>query len=411
MYKNNKFLDCLLIRKEDSNKGTYGKTIIIGGSINYPGSIVIASSAALKCGVGYVCLGVTKSVYNRVACVNPEVIYEVFEDDNFYDEKVLTKCLKYSSILFGNGIVDSKKEEALDFLLSNYKGKLIIDAGGLDALKNIGLNKLKESSAKIVLTPHLKEFERLLNIASNASPMFLIGSIGATMLGDIKLGFILLIGNYLAPMIVGILTIKQSKNLSNMKEVPANTSNINFGTALKSALDNGVNTTLQVRSFVVLFSIIISIIKNNAYISIIFSNIENFLNLPQYSLYGIFLGSVEFTNGCKLITTLPLTIPFKLSIISFICSFSGFSVIAQISSFVSKYNVSLAKYSFYKLIQGIISFFITFVISSVFTLKYTAYTSTFIPDNYNITIIIYLFILLSLICTLIIAISKKLHRS
>lgn len=52
MYKNNKFLDYLLIRKEDSNKGTYGKTIIIGGSINYPGSIVIASSAALKCGVG-----------------------------------------------------------------------------------------------------------------------------------------------------------------------------------------------------------------------------------------------------------------------------------------------------------------------------------------------------------------------
>lgn len=79
MYKNNKFLDYLLIRKEDSNKGTYGKTIIIGGSINYPGSIVIASSAALKCGVGYVCLGVTKSVYNRVACVNPEVIYEVLK--------------------------------------------------------------------------------------------------------------------------------------------------------------------------------------------------------------------------------------------------------------------------------------------------------------------------------------------
>ena len=167
-----------------------------------------------------------------------------------------------------------------------------------------------------------KEFERLLNIASNASPMFLIGSIGATMLGDIKLGFIF--ENYLAPMIVGILTIKQSKNLSNMKEVPANTSNINFGTALKSALDNGVNTTLQVGSFVVLFSIIISIIKNNAYISIIFSNIENFLNLPQYSLYGIFLGSVEFTNGCKLITTLPLTVrcSTKLICIKIQCIFS-----------------------------------------------------------------------------------------
>lgn len=256
-----------------------------------------------------------------------------------------------------------------------------------------------------------KEFERLLNIASNASPIFLIGSIGATMLGDIKLGFILLIGNYLAPMIVGILTIKQSKNLSNMKEVPANTSNINFGTALKSALDNGVNTTLQVGSFVVLFSIIISIIKNNAYVSIIFSNIEAFFNLPQYSLYGIFLGSIEFTNGCKLITTLPLTMPFKLAIISFICSFSGLSVIAQISSFISKYNVSIIKYSLYKLLQGIISFIITFIISSIFIFKYTTYTSTFVSINNNISLVIYLLILLVLICTLTIAVYKKLHTS
>lgn len=255
------------------------------------------------------------------------------------------------------------------------------------------------------------EFERLLNIASNASPMFLIGSIGATMLGDVKLGFILLIGNYLSPIIVGILTRNKNKTLSNMKEIPKTNTNINFGTALKSAIDNGINTTLQVGAFVVLFSIIISIIKNNAYISIIFSNLEDFFNLPQYSLYGFFLGSVEFTNGCKLITTLPLTLPLKLAIISFICSFSGLSVIAQISSFVSKYDVSLAKYSLLKFIQGIISFFITFFVSSLFTLKYTANTSNIILYNNTISVAILLGILLLLICTLIIAISKKLHRS
>lgn len=212
------------------------------------------------------------------------------------------------------------------------------------------------------------EFERLLNIASNASPMFIIGSIGATMLGDIKLGFILLIGNYLSAIIVGILTMNHTKTSSSMKELPKNNTNTNFGSALKSALDNGINTTLQVGAFVILFSIIISIIKNNTYISIAFYNIEEFLNLPKYSIYGLFLGSVEFTNGCKLITTLPLTLPFKLAIISFICSFSSLSVIAQISSFVYKYNISIAKYSFIKLIQGIISFSITFIISSLITI-------------------------------------------
>ena len=256
-----------------------------------------------------------------------------------------------------------------------------------------------------------KEFERLLNIASNASPMFIIGSIGATMLGDIKLGFILLISNYLSPIIVGILTINRSKISSNSKELPKNDTNTNFGSALKSALDNGINTTLQVGAFVVLFSIIVSIIKNNAYISIAFNNIEAFLNLPKYSIYGLFLGSVEFTNGCKLITTLPLTLPFKLAIISFICSFSGLSVIAQISSFIYKYDISIAKYSFMKFIQGIISFGITFIISSVFSLQYTAYTSSATVDNYNISILITLFIAFLLIGTLIIAFFRKLHRS
>ena len=255
------------------------------------------------------------------------------------------------------------------------------------------------------------EFERLLNIASNASPMFIIGSIGATMLGDIKLGFILLIGNYLSSIIVGILTINHTKTSSSFKEFPKNNTNMNFGSALKSALDNGINTTLQVGAFVVLFSIIISIIKNNTYISIVFYNIEEFLNLPKYSIYGLFLGSVEFTNGCKLITTLPLTLPFKLAIISFICSFSGLSVIAQISSFVYKYNISLAKYSFIKFIQGVISFGITFIISSIFSLQYTAYTSTTYIDSLNISIIISLSISFLLIITLLISLSKKLHRS
>ena len=255
------------------------------------------------------------------------------------------------------------------------------------------------------------EFERLLNIASNASPMFIIGSIGAAMLGDVKLGFILLIGNYLSSIIVGILTMNHTKTSSSFKELPKNNTNMNFGSALKSALDNGINTTLQVGAFVVLFSIIISIIKNNTFISIVFYNIEEFLNLPKYSIYGFFLGSIEFTNGCKLITTLPLTLPFKLAIISFICSFSGLSVIAQISSFVYKYNISLAKYSFIKFIQGIISFGITFIISSIFSLQYTAYTSTTNIDNLNISIIISLSISILLIGTLIISLLKNLHRS
>ncbi len=256
------------------------------------------------------------------------------------------------------------------------------------------------------------EFIRLLNIASNASPMFLIGSIGVAMLGNIKLGFILLIGNYLSPIIVGFLTIKKAEKINNSTSIPSKSTDVNLGLALKTSLENGVNITLQIGSFVILFSIIMSIIKNNTYISIVFTNIEELLHLPLYSLYGLFLGSIEFTNGCKLISTTSLSLPLRLSIISFICSFSGLSVIAQISSFTSEYNISLLKYTFYKVIQGIISFFITFIAAFII-LKTTTVSS--VPNisfyqNTNIAFYSLLFAL-PLLCTLAYCLIKKLHIS
>lgn len=57
------------------------------------------------------------------------------------------------------------------------------------------------------------EYERLLSIASNAGPLFLIGSVAGTLLGNISLGYILLIGNYLSVFFIGLLT-KKKENLN-----------------------------------------------------------------------------------------------------------------------------------------------------------------------------------------------------
>ena len=50
--------------------------------------------------------------------------------------------------------------------------------------------------------------------------------------------------------------------------------------------------------------------------------LENLFNLPNGIMYNLLLGSIEFTNGCKLISTLNFSISLKLSIISFILNFS-----------------------------------------------------------------------------------------
>lgn len=259
-----------------------------------------------------------------------------------------------------------------------------------------------------------EEYLRLLNIASNASPIFLIGSVGTAMLGNIKYGFILLLGNYLAPLIIGFFTKKNTHEFNNSNEYPLKIDgSYNFGIIIKTSIENAINTTLQVGAFVIIFSIIIGIIKNNSLINIIFNNVEKLLSLSPNSLYGIFLGSIEYTNGCKILTSISSSIIFKLSAISFICSFSGLSIIGQISSFTGKFNVSLKKYSFIKFIQGIISFIITFIFSSIFISTETT-SSIYIHSYYNTNKLLfftYALLLLPLIVKLTNILFKRLHIS
>lgn len=210
-----------------------------------------------------------------------------------------------------------------------------------------------------------KEYIRLLNVASNCGPLFIVGSVALAMLGNVKLGYILLIANYLSLIIIGFITKTKASSSSLESKMP--TIKIkNFGVAFKEAIDNALTTTLTVGGFIILFSVVIAIIKNNAQISIVFNNIESLINLPKDSLYALFLGSIEITNGCNILATSSLTLPFKLSIISFLCSFSGLSIIAQVTSFTSKHDVPTARYMLLKLVQGIVSFIITFTISNLF---------------------------------------------
>ena len=44
----------------------------------------------------------------------------------------------------------------------NYKGILIIDADGLNALSEMDNNQLKNATCQVILTPHPKEFSRLI---------------------------------------------------------------------------------------------------------------------------------------------------------------------------------------------------------------------------------------------------------
>ena len=190
----------------------------------------------------------------------------------------------------------------------------------------------------------------------------------------------------------------------------------NFGTNLKNSIESAINTTLNVSAFVIIFSVIISIIKSNTFISAAFSFLENLINLPNGIIYNLLLGSVEFTNGAKLISEINLAISLKLSIISFILCFSSLSVIAQVTSIVGKDNPNLKRYISLKFLQGIIGFIITFIASNIILKAVPTFNNSPNYSYYSVINKIFIIIVFLLCTSLLISITfkylkEKLHSS
>ena len=153
-------------RKRNVNKGSFGKTCIIGGSQDFSGSVILSSNAvsALKSGVGYSYLVVPKTLYNAYVGKMPECILIALDTNtDKVDEENLNKVLHCDTIAVGMGMTATMNTyNLIEYLLKNYNGTLIIDADGLNVLSKFGKECLKNKTCKVVLTPHLGEFSRLL---------------------------------------------------------------------------------------------------------------------------------------------------------------------------------------------------------------------------------------------------------
>jgi len=196
------------------------------------------------------------------------------------------------------------------------------------------------------------EAERLLGFTNNSGPLFVLGALGIGMLSSPLNGFILYISHILAAFLTGILFRFYGKNShsdSASSLPPAADNNFKtLGEAIGEAINFSVDNMLKVCGFVVIFSVICSFIPSGKFHPYI------------YSL-------IEITGGLNNISALNIDESFKLSLISFFLSFSGLSVMCQVSSFVISAGLSMKPYILGKFLQGIFSFYITRILLNHFT--------------------------------------------
>jgi NAD(P)H-hydrate epimerase len=55
--------------------------------------------------------------------------------------------------------------QKITYLLENFEGNLLLDADALNSISKYGVDVLKSHKCNLIITPHLKEFERLSNIS------------------------------------------------------------------------------------------------------------------------------------------------------------------------------------------------------------------------------------------------------
>lgn len=147
-------------RKKFSHKGTYGHILVAGGSYGKMGSIVLASTAALRSGAGMVTAMVPKCGHSILQTALPEAMVVTSNTENFLSKTA--PGFEPDVVCFGMGAGKNPETmKAFENVLNTTKKPMLIDADGLNILSE-NPEMLKKIPKKSILTPHPKELERLL---------------------------------------------------------------------------------------------------------------------------------------------------------------------------------------------------------------------------------------------------------
>ena len=158
-------------RPDNAHKGTFGKLLCVCGCSDYRGAAAISALSALRTGVGLVNLCSVKDVISPLSSSIFEATYTALSsDENGFiscdnADKIIELSKSSNALLLGCGLGKNAHTVSLvKEIIENTETPIIIDADGINCLCE-NINVLKNTKAKIILTPHPAEFSRLLGIS------------------------------------------------------------------------------------------------------------------------------------------------------------------------------------------------------------------------------------------------------
>ena len=162
-------------RPARAHKGSFGRLLIVAGSLEYAGAALLTGLGAIRAGVGLACLATPEAVGTRLMGLVPELTSMLLVEEAAGLiapagwRQLATESGGYQAFVIGPGL---GRQPATLRRARNFIGELrlpaVVDADGLTALAEVQ-KWWQPLRAPLVLTPHAGEFARLMRMAPGAS--------------------------------------------------------------------------------------------------------------------------------------------------------------------------------------------------------------------------------------------------
>lgn len=153
----------------DAGKETRGRVLVVGGSLRYPGALLICARAAARCGAGVVSAATAHTVAERLAGQDPNLTFYPLAEAapgtvaTAAAAQVSTALRdKFRALVVGPGLAHAVGTD--DFVMAVLRNArtipAVVDADGINALARTE-GWADVLPAKTILTPHDGEAARL----------------------------------------------------------------------------------------------------------------------------------------------------------------------------------------------------------------------------------------------------------
>ena len=205
------------------------------------------------------------------------------------------------------------------------------------------------------------EAKSISTLASTSGPLFILGTIGASMLNNSLVGLTIILSHYIGALLNGLIYRNKSTSLSKVNlQLSGKCDNL-----LHDSINESILSILIVGGYIAVFNMILDVVFDLGLFNLISFTAET-VKINGSVLSAITASFIEVTRGCFMISNLEIELPLKVAFLAGVVSFGGLSITLQSLTFLGKCKIGFGFYIKSKATHMLLAFSVALVLGKIF---------------------------------------------